>query len=366
MLAAERWPRDGVPDHPRGWIVVTARHRAIDRIRRERTHARKTELLARLTEPASEPEEEVEASSIPDERLSLVFMCCHPALALEAQVALTLRLVAGLSTDDIARAFLLSEPTIAQRLVRAKKKIRATAIPFRVPPDPLLPERLAAVLAVIYLVFNEGYSNPGPRAALCGEAIRLGRVLASLMDDEAEVHGLLALMLLHDVRRAARLDAAGEPIPLEDQDRAHWDLAALADGRAALLRAGALGAVGPYQLQAAIAAEHVRGASVRDTDWPRIAALYDALARLAPTPVVALNRAAAIAMAHGPGEGLARMEELAGELDGYHLFHAARADLLRRLERPVDAAEAYRRALALAVAPGERALLQRRLRELDG
>ncbi|HVD49205.1 MAG TPA: RNA polymerase sigma factor [Gaiellaceae bacterium] len=352
--ALERWPRDGAPQNPGAWLLTTARNRAIDRIRREQNLRRKTELLAALhvEEPVQEDE------TIPDERLSLIFACCHPALATEAQVALTLRTLGGLTTDEIARAFLVPEPTMAQRLVRAKQKIRAAGIPFRVPPDHLLPERVRSVLAVVYLIFNEGYGPP-PRAELCEEAIRLGKVLALLMPDEAEGLGLLALMLLHDARRAARLDAQGELVLLDDQDRSLWDSARIEEGRRVLDRALPLRRPGPYQLQAAIASLHLEP----ETDWAEIAALYERLAELAPSPVVELNRAVAVAMAEGPEQGLALIDGIEG-LDGYRHLHSARADLLRRLGRDDESAAAYSRALELASQPAERAFLVRRLAEV--
>lgn len=348
----ERWPKRGIPDNPAGWLVATARNRAIDRIRRERTLALKTELLAR-----AEQLPEDEEATLPDERLELIFACCHPALAADAQVALTLNLLGGLTTPEIARAFLVPEPTLAQRLVRAKRKIRDAGIPLRVPPEHLLPDRLRTVLAVVYLVFNAGYGPP-VRTELCAEAIRLSGLLATLMPDEAEVHGLYALLLLHDARRDARV-RADALVLLDDQDRALWDHDEIASGERALDRALSLRKPGPYQLQAGIAAAH----SGATSDWPRIALLYGRLATLTPSPVVDLNRAVAVAMVDGPEAGLELVDAIAG-LDSYYLWHSARADLLRQLERNDDSAAAYERALELAPTDVERGFLRGRLAAL--
>jgi RNA polymerase sigma-70 factor (ECF subfamily) len=349
-IAAERWPREGTPANPGGWLITTARNRAIDRIRRNRALAEKTRLL----DVPERAEDTMDETTFPDERLELVFTCCHPALATDAQVALTLRTLGGLTTDEIARAFLVPEPTMAQRLVRAKRKIKAAGIPFRVPPDHLLPDRLAAVLAVVYLIFNEGY---GGRGDLAGEAIRLGRALAELMPDEPEVHGLLAMMLLHDARREARF-RAGELVLLADQDRSLWDADQVAEGRAVLDRAFALRGSGPYVVQAAIASLHAD----EPHDWPQIAALYRELSRLTGSPVVELNRAVAVAEAEGPEAGLGIVDRL--ELDDYQYLHSTRAELLRRLGRADEARDAYTRALALVRDDAERRFLEGRLAEL--
>jgi RNA polymerase sigma-70 factor (ECF subfamily) len=350
VRAAERWPRDGVPANPGAWIVATARNAAIDRIRREQTLARKTGLLARAEEL---PEDE--EMTIPDERLELIFACCHPSLAPEAQVALTLSLVGGLETPEIARAFLVPEPTLAQRLVRAKRKIRDAGIPLRVPAVHALPERLRLVFATIYLVFNAGYGPP-VRGDLCGEAIRLAAVLATLMPDEAEAHGLHALLLLQDARRNARISATGELVLLDAQDRSLWDTDEIEQGRRALERALSFRPPGQYQLQAAIASLHYE----EPVDWPQIALLYGRLAELSGSPVVELNRAVAVAMADGPGPGLEIVDGLTG-LERYHLWHSTRAELLTRLGRDEEAAASYSRALELAPSEAERTFLEGRV-----
>jgi RNA polymerase sigma-70 factor (ECF subfamily) len=349
-IAAERWPRDGVPANPGAWLAATARNRAIDRLRRERRLAAKTRLLG---VPAA-AEDTVDETTIPDERLELIFTCCHPALATEAQVALTLRALGGLSTEEIARAFLVAPEAMKRRLSRAKSKIRLAGIPFAVPPDHVLPERLHAVLATLYLIFNEGY---GGRVDLAAEAIRLARLLAALMPDEPEVGGLLALMLCHDARRAARYEG-GELVLLADQDRSLYDTAQLAEGRAVLDRALALGGRGPYVLQAAIAELQTHD----PVDWPQVAALYGELAARTGSPVVELNRAAAVAEAGDPEAALRSVEAL--RLDAYPYLHSTRAELLRRLGRPEEARTAYRRALELVRTEPERRFLRKRLAEL--
>ncbi len=366
--ALERWGRDGVPDRPGAWLTTTARNRATDRLRRAAVGAAKLREVAALAGPPREPDPPEE---IRDDRLRLIFTCCHPALAFEARVALTLRTLAGLTTPEIARAFVVPEATMAQRLVRAKKKIRNAGIPYRVPPAHLLAERTNAVLGVLYLLFNEGYAATAGtdlvRRSLTEEAIRLARVLVSLMPGEPEVEGLLALLLLHDARRAARVSPDGELVTLERQDRARWDAAEIAEGVALLETALRRGVPGPYQVQAAIAACHSTARTAGETDWPQIASLYAQLARYVPSPVVELNRAVAVAMAEGPAAGLELVDRLAetGELTGYHLLPATRADLLRRLDRRAEAADAYRAALELAGGDTERRYLTARLAEVS-
>jgi RNA polymerase sigma-70 factor (ECF subfamily) len=355
-IAAERWPRDGEPASPAGWLVTTARNRAIDQLRRQRILAAKTTLLARDLEAGPEPPEARmdDAATIPDERLELIFTCCHPALAPESRVALTLRTLGGLSTEEIALAFLVPFETVSKRLTRAKRKIRDARIPFAVPPDHQLPDRLAAVLSVVYLIFNQGWG--GGRVDLAAEAIRLGRALAGLMPDEPDVLALLALMLLHDARKAARF-TDGRVVPLDDQDRALWDTGQIGEGRALLQRAMARRRTGPYLLQAAIADLHLQ----EPRDWPQIAALYEALARQTGSPVVEMNRAIAVAETDGPEAGLAILDRL--DLGHYRYFHSTRASLLRRAGRPDEARQAYERALDLAQTEPERRFLQDRLAE---
>jgi RNA polymerase sigma-70 factor (ECF subfamily) len=362
--ALATWPRDGVPRRPGAWLTTTARNRATDRLRRDAAGAAKLRQLAVLARDPDEPPLE----EIPDERLRLIFTCCHPALPFPARVALTLRTLAGLTTAEIARALLTTEPTMAKRLVRAKRKIKEAGIPYRVPPAELLPQRLDAVLAVLYLIFNQGYDEAegdDVRRALAAEGIRLTRVLVRLMPSEPEPRGLLALMLLHEARRATRTDD-GVLVTLEEQDRSRWDRALIAEGAATLDAALAMRRTGPYQLQAAIAACHATAPDVTSTDWPQIVTLYSDLARVAPSPVVDLNRAVAVAMADGVPAGLALVDELAasGRLDGYHLLPATRADLLRRTGRVAEAAAAYEEAIELAPTETERRYLASRLREL--
>ena len=358
--ALATWPRDGVPNRPGAWLTTTARNRAIDRLRRDAAGSAKLRELVVTQEPDAPLAEE-----IPDERLRLIFTCCHPALPFPARVALTLRTLAGLSTAEIARAFLTAEPAMAKRLVRAKRKIREAGIPYRVPPAELMPPRLAAVLAVLYLIFNQGYDEQdGPRA-LTAEAIRLTRVLIRLMPQEPEPRGLLALMLLHEARRPTRTDD-GVLVTLEHQDRSRWDRSLISEGVETLDQALAIRRAGPYQLQAAIAACHATVPDVESTDWPQIAALYAELARLAPSPIVDLNRAVAVAMADGIPAGLALVDEIAasGRLDGYHLLPATRADLLRRAGRAAEAKAAYEEARRLAPTDAERRYLSERLQDL--
>jgi RNA polymerase sigma-70 factor (ECF subfamily) len=377
LTALERWPADGVPDNPGAWITTTARNRAIDRVRRNRVFAEKAAIVGRAAAFDASARQgallagvEDEMHPIPDDQLRLIFTCCHPALAPESAVALTLRALGGLTTPEIANAFLVPEPTLAQRLVRAKKKIRDAGIAYEVPTGDRLSDRLDAVLRVLYLVFNEGYdASSGDaliRRDLCAEAIRLARVVATLMPGEAEALGLLALLLLTDARRPARVGPSGELVRLEDQDRARWSRDEIAEGAALVERALRMGRVGPYQLQAAIAAVHDEAPSAADTDWAQILGLYEVLVRVAPSPVVSLNRAVAVAEVAGPEAGLAAVDAMAGDasLAGYRYFHSARADFLRRLGRWREAADAYGRALALAENAPERAFLERRIAEV--
>jgi RNA polymerase sigma-70 factor, ECF subfamily len=361
--AVARWPTTGLPPSPAGWIITTARNRAIDRLRREASREERHAQAALLDEPSKQSEE----GPVRDDRLRLIFTCCHPSLATAAQVALTLRLLGGLTTAEIARAFLVPEPTMAQRLVRAKGKIRDARIPYRVPREPDLPERLHAVLAVVYLIFNEGYTaGSGDRLVredLCAEAIRLGRLLAELMPDEPEVDGLLALMLLAESRRAARTTADGGLVLLPDQDRDRWDAGLVAEGQALVRRCLRRNRPGPYQIQAAINAVHSDAPCAAATDWGQIRTLYDQLLTLTPSPIVALNRAVAVAEVDGPQAAIRLVDDLG--LDGYHLFHAIRADLLRRLGRDAEAAEAYGAAIARAGNDTEREFLRRRRQSID-
>ena len=365
--AVDQWRTDGVPEFPRAWIIQTAKHKAIDRIRRQNRFQEKLESFVELGPAVEEPNYDTE--EIPDDRLRLIFTCCHPALAPEGQVALTLRTLGGLETDEIARAFLVPPTTMAQRLVRAKRKIREARIPYRIPDTNDMPDRLDAVLTVIYLVFNEGYvstrGEPLVRTDLCAEAIRLGRLVKMLMSPpSAEATALVALMLLHDSRRDARVDETGDLVVLEEQDRRRWNQEQISEALP-LVEEALRGEPGPFALQAAIGAEHCKAARAEDTDWPRIVRFYDLLERVQPSPVVSLNRAVAVAMASGPEPALALIDSLASELEHYHLLHAARADLLRRIGSIEEAAKSYETALRLATNASERRFLERRLREVQ-
>jgi RNA polymerase sigma-70 factor, ECF subfamily len=370
--AVEQWPRDGMPRQARAWIVSTARHKAIDRLRRDSSFSHKREeILRHVIGEAMPDRDDLDDNAVPDERLRLIFTCCHPALVPEAQIALSLRTLCGLTTEQIARSFLVPSSTVAQRIVRAKRKIRSAGIPYEVPPAEALDERLEAVMAVVYLVFNEGYVVSGGetlvRGDLCAEAIRLGRILCELLPQNAEARGLLALMLLHDARRPARVDSGGDLILLEDQDRDLWNREVIREGLMLVESALGSGRVGPYTIQAAIAGAHARAVSPAETDWRDIEALYAYLMRLRPSPVIELNHAVAVAMADGPEQGLLLIDSLhaRGELGDYYLLWAARADLLRRLERWEEAAVSYREALALAKTEPERRFLTRRLAEVQ-
>ena len=374
MTALERWSAHGIPDNPGAWITAVAHRKLIDYARRATTRRDKEDQLLYETAPArtgDDPMPDDQEMNFPDDRLRLIFTCCHPALNAEAQVALTLRTLGGLATPEIARAFLLPEATLAQRLVRAKRKIQDARIPYEIPPPHVLPERLASVQAVIYLIFNEGYTaTTGDsliRRDLCTEAIRLARTLSELLPQEAENLGLLALMLLHDSRRDARVNSQGELVPLEEQDRSLWDRERIREGLGLVEKALRLRRIGPYQLQAAIVALHAEAGTAGETDWRQIAGLYRELARIMPTPIVALNHALAVALGEGLETGLAMIDQLglSGQLDSYHLYHAARADILRRLDRPHDSAQAYRQALSLTANAVERRYLRRRLAELE-